>query len=129
MKKDMLVFFAAIVILGGTFAGYFNWLLIQPKPGAEQMKLPPPKLPPAAPKSEVHQAIEAHPTTSWHSLEPMQQKALAPLSQQWDNLPELQQHRLLQTAKRYPILPPSKNNVSITDWWHGASSPLNNASR
>src|SRR5574340_904760 len=101
MRKSILVFFAAIVILGGTFAGYFNWLLIQPKSGAEQMKLPPPKLPPAAPKSVAHQAIGAHPTTSWHSLEPAQQEALAPLSQQWDKLPELQQHRLLKTAKRY----------------------------
>lgn len=104
MKKSMLILFAAIFILGGTFAGYFNWLLMQPKPAEVKMKLPPPKPPPAAPKSEVYQAIEVHPVTSWHSLDPMQQEALAPLSQQWDNLPELQQHRLLKTARRYPNL-------------------------
>jgi hypothetical protein len=47
MKKDILVFFAAIVIFGSTFAGYLNWLLIQPKPGEAQMKVLPPKSPPA----------------------------------------------------------------------------------
>ena len=108
MKKSLLIFFAAIFILGGTFAGYFNWLLVQLKPGTVQMKVPPPKSPPAPPKPDVRQVIEVHPTTSWHSLDPMQQEALAPLSQQWDNLPELQQHRLLKTAKRYPNLTPEQ---------------------
>lgn len=101
MKKSLLIFFAAIFILGGTFAGYFNWLLMQPKPVEVKMKVPPPE---SQPKPDVRQVIEVHPTTSWHSLDPMQQEALAPLSQHWDNLPELQQHRLLKTAKRYPNL-------------------------
>ena len=103
MKKDILTFFAAIVILGGTFAGYFNWLRIQPTPGVVQIKVPP-KSPPAPPKQEARQVIEDHPTISWHSLDFMQQEALAPISQQWDSLPELQQHRLLKTAKHYPNL-------------------------
>lgn len=60
MKKDMLIFFAAIVILGGTFAGYFNWLRIQPKPGVVQMKVLPPKSPPALPKPEVRQVFKWH---------------------------------------------------------------------
>jgi len=56
MKKDILIFFVAIVILGGIFAGYLNWLFIQPKPGVVQMKVPPPK-------PDVRQVIENHPTT------------------------------------------------------------------
>jgi len=64
MKKDMLIFFAAIIIFGGTFAGFLNWLLIQPKPGAVQIKVPPPKSPPAPPKPEVRQVNEAHPDSS-----------------------------------------------------------------
>lgn len=104
MKKNLLIFIAAIVILGGTFAGYFNWLRIQSKPGVVQMKVPPPKSSSTPPKPEVRQIIEAHPAISWHSLDSMQQEALAPMSQQWDNLPEIQQHRLLKTAKHYPNL-------------------------
>ncbi|MDD2915716.1 MAG: DUF3106 domain-containing protein [Gallionella sp.] len=45
---------------------------------------------------------------SWHSLTPVQQEALAPLSQQWDKLPELEQHDLLNTASRFPHLTPEQ---------------------
>lgn len=45
---------------------------------------------------------------SWHSLTPMQQEALSPLSRQWDSLPELQQNRLINTTKRYPHLAPEQ---------------------
>lgn len=40
----------------------------------------------------------------WRTLTPVQQEALAPMSQQWDALPEAQQHHLLKVAKHYPDL-------------------------
>ena len=64
MKKDVLILFAAIVILGGTFAGYLNWLYIQPRPKAVQIKAPPPKSSLAPPKTAMRQVIAAHPATS-----------------------------------------------------------------
>jgi len=42
MKKDVLIFFAALVILGVTFAAYLDWLLIQPRPVVAQLKMSPP---------------------------------------------------------------------------------------
>lgn len=101
VKNDKLIFFAVIAILGATFAGYFNWLLIQPKHEAAQMKVSPPK-------SEARQMADNHSTKSWHLLNHMQQEALAPLSQQWESLAELQQHRLLKTAMHYPNLTPEQ---------------------
>lgn len=38
MKSDILIFIIALVILGGTFAGYLNWLHIQPRPGLAKAK-------------------------------------------------------------------------------------------
>lgn len=64
MKKDVLILFAAIVILGGTFAGYLNWLCIQPRPEAVQIKVPPPKSSLAPPKTDMRQVVAAHPTAS-----------------------------------------------------------------
>lgn len=100
MKKGMLIFFAAIVILGGAFAEYFNWLLIQQKHGVVQMKVSSPRLLPTP----------AGATTSWLLLDPMQQEALAPLSQQWDNLLELQRRRLLKMAKHYQNFTPEQKH-------------------
>ncbi|MDO8463667.1 MAG: DUF3106 domain-containing protein [Gallionella sp.] len=87
MKGDIIVFIIALGILGGAFAGYLNWLLIQPKPDEVQVKVPPAPSPLASAK--------------WHSLEPVQQEVPAHLSPQWNNLPVLQQRRLLKTAKHY----------------------------
>jgi len=130
-KKGMLIFFAAIVILGGIFAGYLNWLFIQPKLGVVQMKVPPPKSPLAPPKPEVRQVIEAYPTTSWHSLDPMRQEALAPISQQWNGLPELQQYRLIKTAKHYPNLTPEQKQRfhSRLDAWSKLTPEQRKAAR
>lgn len=46
MIKNLLAFIAALLILSGTFAGYLEWLLAQPKPGVAQKEaLPPPSSP------------------------------------------------------------------------------------
>lgn len=56
---------------------------------------------------------------SWALLTPMQQEALAPLSQQWDTLPDSQQKRLLATARKYPKLTASQKQRyldKLTEW-------------
>ena len=45
---------------------------------------------------------------SWRALTSAQREALAPMVQQWDTLPELQRHRLLETAKHYSQLTPEQ---------------------
>ena len=42
--------------------------------------------------------------TRWNSLSPEQQAALAPLAQEWDNVPETEQQHFLKTAKGYAQL-------------------------
>lgn len=39
---------------------------------------------------------------TWAQLSPEQKNILAPLSKDWDHLPDFQQQRILATAKRYP---------------------------
>lgn len=98
MMEDIFIFIIVFNLLGGAFAIYFNWLLIQPRPDAVQMKAPP-----ASPLPAPDQRL---------SLEFMQQKALAPSSQQRNNLPVLQQHRILKMAKHEQKLTiEQKNNV------------------
>lgn len=36
MIKNLLIFFAALLVLSGTFAGYLEWLLAQTEPGMAQ---------------------------------------------------------------------------------------------
>ncbi len=40
MKNDLLIFFAALVVLGVTFATYLDWLLTQPRPVVAEVKVP-----------------------------------------------------------------------------------------
>lgn len=40
MKKDILIFFAMVAVIGGTFAAYLDWLLIQPRPVVAEVKVP-----------------------------------------------------------------------------------------
>lgn len=40
MKGKILIFIIALGILCGTFAGYLNWLLIQPRPMVVQAEAP-----------------------------------------------------------------------------------------
>jgi len=46
MIKNLLIFFAALLVLSGTFAGYLEWLLAQTEPGMAQKKTPSPSSPP-----------------------------------------------------------------------------------
>jgi len=61
MKSDMLIFFVALVILGGAFAGYLNWLIAQPRLGMVQVKVLSPHVPP---KPEESKTIAAPPALS-----------------------------------------------------------------
>ena len=42
MKKEMFIFLVALIILGGAFSAYLEWLHAQPKSGVAQIKMPPP---------------------------------------------------------------------------------------
>jgi len=58
MIKDLLIFFAATLILGGVFAGYLGWLITQSKPEISQAKA---YLPPSQPNPEARQVIGSNP--------------------------------------------------------------------
>ncbi len=45
---------------------------------------------------------------SWVQLKPELQKILAPLTKDWDQLPDSQRQRILATAKRYPKMKPAE---------------------
>lgn len=58
-------------------------------------------------------------TKPWATLTPVQKEALAPIAQEWDQLPEKQQKRLLATTKHYPELSPEKKQLymtRLTEW-------------
>jgi hypothetical protein len=38
--KNVLIVFAALIILGGAFAEYFSWLRLQPRPDVVHAKTP-----------------------------------------------------------------------------------------
>src|SRR5450759_4857146 len=44
---------------------------------------------------------------SWVQLRPEQQKILAPLTKDWDQLPDSQRQRILATVKLYPKMKPA----------------------
>lgn len=55
----------------------------------------------------------------WASLSPMQKEALAPIEQEWTQLPEKQRQRLIATTKRYPQLTPEQKQLflnRLTEW-------------
>ena len=64
--------------------------------------------------------LPAHAATQpWSALTPVQQEALAPISQEWSTMPDIQQKRLLATTKRYPQLSPKKKQlflIRLTEW-------------
>lgn len=56
---------------------------------------------------------------SWPSLTINQREALAPIAQQWDTLPEMQQKRLLFTTKGFHKLSPAKKQLfhnRLVEW-------------
>jgi predicted DNA-binding transcriptional regulator YafY len=55
----------------------------------------------------------------WAMLTPIQQEALAPVTQEWDSMPEKQQKRLLATTKRYPQFTANEKQrflARLTEW-------------
>jgi len=69
--------------------------------------------------------------STWGSLSPSQQEALAPLARQWDTLPEEDQHRWIKTAKRYPSLSPKqkKRFRNRVDAWNKLTPEQRKAAR
>jgi uncharacterized membrane protein len=57
-------------------------------------------------------------TVPWTRLTPAQHEALAPLSSEWDALPEKRQQHLLKLAKRYPQLTPQQKKNMHDRLWH-----------
>jgi hypothetical protein len=47
----------------------------------------------------------------WGALSPAERTALAPLAQDWEKFPAIQQERLLGVAKRYPSLTPQQQQL------------------
>lgn len=50
----------------------------------------------------------------WASLTPIQKEALAPIEQEWTQLPEKQRQRLIAASKRYPRLSPEQKQLFLT---------------
>lgn len=56
---------------------------------------------------------------AWQTLTPMQQKVLAPVSDDWAGMSNLQRHRLLAIAAKYPQLKPEAQQrfqKRLTTW-------------
>lgn len=73
-------------------------------------------------------AAAPHP---WKSLTPLQQEALAPLSQQWNGMPETQQRNLMKVAKYYPDLSPEEKQrfLSRLKTWSSLTPQQRQAAR
>jgi hypothetical protein len=57
--------------------------------------------------------------TTWNKLSPLQREALAPLSSQWDQLPEPYQADMLKLTNHYERLTPEQKNrlhTRLLDW-------------
>lgn len=65
-------------------------------------------------------ALDAHAAvTPWSKLSPLQREALAPLSGQWDRLPEPYQADMLKLTNHYEKLTPeqkSRLHTRLLDW-------------
>ncbi|AQV93344.1 DUF3106 domain-containing protein [Cupriavidus necator] len=63
------------------------------------------------------QAANARP--AWADLSPVNQRILAPLQPLWDNLPELNRHKWLRIAERYPKFSPAEQarlQARMAEW-------------
>ncbi len=63
------------------------------------------------------QASNARP--AWADLSPVNQRILAPLQPLWDSLPELNRHKWLRIAERYPKFSPAEQarlQARMTEW-------------
>ena len=61
--------------------------------------------------------INAHPT--WAELDSVQQRILAPLGPLWDTLPEINRHKWMQIAARYPKFSPEEQarlQTRMAEW-------------
>jgi len=61
--------------------------------------------------------INAHPT--WAELDSVQQRILAPLAPLWDTLPEINRHKWLHIAARYPKFSPAEQarlQTRMAEW-------------
>ncbi|BBP00299.1 DUF3106 domain-containing protein [Sulfuriferula nivalis] len=59
------------------------------------------------------------PAPAWHALTPAQQSILAPVSDNWASMSNLQRHRLLAIAAKYPQLKPEEQErfqKRLTAW-------------
>lgn len=59
------------------------------------------------------------PAPRWAQLTPQQQQVLAPLAAEWDGFPDVQRHKLLGVAARYPKLTPQEQlrvQSRLQDW-------------
>lgn len=69
----------------------------------------------ATPASQA--AASARP--AWAELSPVNQRILAPLQPLWDTLPELNRHKWLRIAERYPKFSPAEQarlQARMTEW-------------
>ncbi|WP_354685360.1 DUF3106 domain-containing protein [Cupriavidus necator] len=73
--------------------------------------------PATAPASAPQPAASARPT--WAELSPVNQRILAPLQPLWDTLPELNRHKWLRIAERYPKFSPAEQarlQARMAEW-------------
>lgn len=59
------------------------------------------------------------PAPRWAQLSPQQQQVLAPLAVAWDGFPDMQRHKLLGVAEKYPKLTPQQQQrvrSRLQDW-------------
>ncbi|SCB25620.1 DUF3106 domain-containing protein [Cupriavidus alkaliphilus] len=70
-----------------------------------------------APASQAAQPVSAKP--AWADLSPVNQRILAPLQPLWDTLPELNRHKWLRIAARYPKYSPAEQarlQARMAEW-------------
>ncbi|MGH8789647.1 MAG: DUF3106 domain-containing protein [Cupriavidus necator] len=67
--------------------------------------------------AQAAQATNARP--AWADLSPVNQRILAPLQPLWDSLPELNRHKWLRIAERYPKFSPAEQarlQARMAEW-------------
>ncbi|NUO84823.1 MAG: DUF3106 domain-containing protein, partial [Cupriavidus sp.] len=67
----------------------------------------------------VHPAQPVSAKPAWADLSPVNQRILAPLQPLWDTLPELNRHKWLRIAARYPKYSPAEQarlQARMAEW-------------
>lgn len=98
---------ALLLAAAGTLASAVGWSLLPATAHAQGASGAP-----AAP-----QAATARP--AWAELSPVNQRILAPLQPLWDTLPELNRHKWLRIAERYPKFSPAEQarlQARMAEW-------------